>query len=297
MYGQQVTPDVAAQTQSQPALEQAIRRDVIPQLLERHAAHGPLPETEALIESLLIGGNGHALAERAMARGTSFDTLMLNMLAPAARRLNDLWLNDQVSFATVTLAMWRLRSLMRALGEATTKPPLTNPMHSILVSTLPSEQHDFGAAMVAEFFSQDGWAAQHARPTTMAELVDHIRATGPSLLGLSIGRTEALPHLRQTIAAIRRALRRRAPAIMVGGAALAIDPTIGTRCGADGYSLCARTALTEAARLVDERAYAFPNPPRPSTLRGDQFVGLPNPRDGVSGPGTADHRATHRGRG
>ena len=292
MLKQQITPDATVIERLQPPLEQAIRNRVIPQLLELHGAQGPLPETEALIDSLLVGGDGQAQADAARSRGVSFDTVMLSLLAPAARSLNDLWLQDRCSFATVTLAMWRLRTLMRRLGDEAKVAPIADPTRSILVSTLPGEQHDFGAAMVSEFFARDGWIAQHARPATMAALVAEVRDSAPALLGLSIGRTDALPHLRATIAAIRRAMRRQAPAIMVGGAALLVDPTIATRCGADGFSLCARSALVEAARLVDERAYAFPNPPRK-----DRFVGLPNPRGGVSEPGPADHRATDRGRG
>jgi methanogenic corrinoid protein MtbC1 len=298
MLKQQVTPVAPEAELIQPPLVQMVRQRVIPQLLELHGGQGPLPETEALIDALLVGGSGMEQAGAAMARGVAYDTIMLSLLAPAARALNELWEQDRCSFATVTLAMWRLRSLMRRLGEEVPAQVTSiRPERSVLISTLPGDQHDFGAAMVSEFFARDGWQAHHARPTTIADLVAEVRASKPALLGLSIGQTESLPLLRQTVAAIRRAMRRNSPAILIGGAALTIDPELAIRSGADGCSLDARSALSVAAQLVDDRANAFPSARNGQPPRKDRFVGLPNPRGGVSGPGPADHRATARGRG
>lgn len=309
MLHQQVTPDASMPELTQPLLVQTVRERVIPQLLKLHAAaeqeDAPLPETLALAEALVAGGQGEAQLAAVAARGVPHEVILLNLLAPAARALNEMWQQDRCSFATVTLAMWRLRSLLRGLSEESAAPVMvTRPERSILVSTLPGEQHDFGAAMVADFFRGDGWLASHIRPASSAVLVDELRVTRPALLGLSIGRVEALPQLRQAIAAVRRAMRRQAPAIIVGGAALSHDPTLADRTGADGWALDARAALVEARRLVEARNSAFPDASAshaagragPAT-RKDRFVGLPNPRRGVSGPGTADHRATSRGRG
>jgi methanogenic corrinoid protein MtbC1 len=298
MLKQQSTPIVTEAELTQPPLLQMLRLRVIPQLVELYGGQASLPETDALIDALLVGGSGMEQASAAMTRGIGYDTIMLSLLAPAARALNELWEQDRCSFATVTLAMWRLRSLMRRLSEEQ-PAPLTSD-HSeriVLISTLPGDQHDFGAAMVSEFFSRDGWLSQHIRPLTIEELVKEVRAAAPALLGLSIGQTEALPLLRKTIAAIRRAMRSNAPAIMVGGAALIIDPELSARSGADGCSVDARTALSLAARLVAERANRFPSTRIGQSSRKDKFVGLPNSRGGVFEPGPADHRAIGRGRG
>jgi methanogenic corrinoid protein MtbC1 len=298
MLKQQNTPIAPEAELTQPPLVQMVRQRVIPQLLQLHGNQAALPETDALIDALLVGGSGMEQVGAAVTRGIGYEAIMLSLLAPAARALNLLWEQDRCSFATVTLAMWRMRSLMRRLSEEHPAPLTSdNPERSVLISTLPGDQHDFGAAMVCEFFSRDGWLSQHIRPATIAELVGEVRATKPALLGLSIGQTEGLPLLRKTIAAIRRAMRRDAPAIMVGGAALSIDPELSARSGADGCSLDARTALSLAARLVDERANRFPSTRMGQPSRKDKFVGLPNSRGGVFGPGPADHRAIGRSRG
>jgi methanogenic corrinoid protein MtbC1 len=298
MLKQQSKPISPEADLTQLPLERMVRLRVIPQLLQLHGCEGALPETDALIDALLVGGSGMEQASAAIGRGIGYDTIMLSLLAPAARALNVLWEQDRCSFATVTLAMWRLRSLMRRLNEEQPASLTSDhPERSVLISTLPGEQHDFGAAMVSEFFSRDGWQSRHLRPATIAELVEEVRASGPALLGLSIGQTDGLPLLRKTIAAIRRAMRHNAPAIMVGGAALRIDPELSARTGADGCSLDARTALSLAARLVDERANRFPSSRMAQPRRKDKFVGLPNSRGGVFEHGPADHRATGRGRG
>ena len=313
MLNQQIKPDAMTPEQTQPPLVQLIRQRVIPQLLQLHASSGEaqdganrvLSETQDLIEALLAGGNGESQIAALQARRVSHHDILLCVLAPAARALNDLWEQDRCSFATVTLSMWRLRGLLRSLSDAAPHPAMVaRPERHILVSTLPGEQHDFGVAMVAEFFRGDGWTAHHVKPSTSADLVEEVRAARPTLVGLSISRVEALPQLRQAIAAIRRAMRRQSPAILVGGAALLHDATLAGRTGADGWALDARTALVEAGRLVELRANTFPDaatsqsPARalPAT-RKDRLVGLPNPSRGVSGPGTTDHRATSRGRG
>jgi methanogenic corrinoid protein MtbC1 len=298
MLKQQSNPISPEADLNQPELLQIVRLRVIPQLLQLHGSQAALPETNALIDALLVGGSGMEQAGAAMARGIGYDTIMLNLLAPAARALNDFWEQDRCSFATVTLAMWRMRSLMRRLSEE--QPAAIthdHPERSVMISTLPGEQHDFGAAMVSGFFSRDGWQSSHIRPATIEELIEEVRASRPMLLGLSIGQTDGLPLLRKTIAAIRRAMRRDAPAIMVGGAALRIDPELSARTGADGCSLDARSALSLAARLVDERAHRFPSSRMAQPPRKDKFVGLPNSRGGVFEHGPADHRATGRGRG
>lgn len=298
MLKQQSTPIAPEAELTQPSLVQMVRQCVIPQLLQLHEGQAALPETDALIDGLLVGGSGMEQARAAMGRGIDYETIMLSLLAPAARALNVLWEQDRCSFATVTLAMWRLRSLMRRLSEDNPGPLTSgNPERIVLISTLPGEQHDFGAAMVSEFFSRDGWLSQHIRPATIKELVAEVDAARPALLGLSIGHTDGLPLLRKTIAAIRRAMRRNAPAIMVGGAALIVAPELFVQSGADGCSLDARTALSLAARLVDERANRFPSTPMGQPSRKDKFVGLPNSRGGVFEPGPADHRAIGRRRG
>ena len=291
MLQHQISSDSYVIDALQQPLEQAIRQRVIPALLSRHV--DPRVEIIALVEGLLAGGNGRPQAEQAKRRGDSFDLIMLNLLAPAARALHRCWEEDRGSFATVTLAVWRLRSLMRDLAEEMPARPTVGPaLRGILISTLPGEQHDFGVAIVSEFFSRGGWAAQHARPATVADLILELRGNAPEVLGLSIARTDALILLRSTIAAIRRSMRRQAPAIMIGGAALGVDPEIVARSGADGFSLCASTALAEAARLLEARGAAFPSMPP----RKDRIVGLPNSRRGVFGPRTADHRTATRGR-
>ena len=44
-------------------------------------------------------------------------TIFLDLLAPTARRLGEMWETDTTDFANVTLAVSRLQRIMRHLGE------------------------------------------------------------------------------------------------------------------------------------------------------------------------------------
>ena len=100
--------------------------------------------------------------------GAGFAQLQLGLLAPAAKRLDGMWRNDEVTFIDVTLAAGNLQQMMRFVaidlavaGQAAALP------RSILIAPAPGEAHVFGAAMAAEFFRRDGWArrATSRRPT------------------------------------------------------------------------------------------------------------------------------------
>ena len=63
-------------------------------------------------------GAAFAFVQGVIARGTSVDSVFLDLLAPTARHLGELWESDAVDFANVTLAVGRLQMVMRRLGDA-----------------------------------------------------------------------------------------------------------------------------------------------------------------------------------
>ena len=85
MLKQQNTPIAPEAELNQPSLEQMVRSRVIPQLLQLHDSGAVLPETDGLIDVLLVGGSGMEQASAAMQRGIGYETIMLSLLAPAAR--------------------------------------------------------------------------------------------------------------------------------------------------------------------------------------------------------------------
>lgn len=88
-------------------------------------------------------------------RGLDLETLLLHLMAPAARRLGELWEADRIDFVDVTIGTSRLQQLLHHL----TFPPRTREddqnRHLLLVPA-PGEQHTFGLVMASELFRRAG---------------------------------------------------------------------------------------------------------------------------------------------
>ena len=115
-----------------PHLARAIESDVIPRLVQAHRDTEPLPAPAGTSPRsrrtcrpswpLIVGDSEAAAACRGgracAARGLSVETLYLDLLAPAARLLGEMWDDDHCDFATVTVALGRLQRLLRELSPA-----------------------------------------------------------------------------------------------------------------------------------------------------------------------------------
>ena len=58
-----------------------------------------------------------AFVQEMMAQGTSVESVFLDLLAPTAQHLGELWESDATDFANVTLGVGRLQLIMRQLGD------------------------------------------------------------------------------------------------------------------------------------------------------------------------------------
>ena len=100
----------------------------------------------------------YAYIDSIRVRGISLSAVYLELLAPAARVLGEMWEEDRCGFADVTVALCRLHEILRGLSATppanTDTPPLGR---RVLLVPVPGEQHTFGLLMVAEFFRRSGW--------------------------------------------------------------------------------------------------------------------------------------------
>lgn len=93
-------------------------------------------------------------------QGTDLETLLLELLAPAARTLGDLWSADLTDFTQVTVAMGRLQEILHDLCPGLTaelQPHRGAPSQRAVLAPAPGEQHTLGVALVAEFMRRSGW--------------------------------------------------------------------------------------------------------------------------------------------
>ena len=265
--------DVAA---AQARLARMIQAEVVPRLMlahrgalggqEEEAPFAPAPcgaerseapakaenELAKAVETLAqeaLRTDAPALSEIVRARqaaGLSPEQTLLELIAPAARRIGEFWESDERDFLEVTIALTRLHAVARevARGGMETEAPAQGPSGPVAVAaSAPGEQHVLGALMVAELLRRRGASVVEAYPATLADLRAAIVGRPVDLVCLSLTKTpagpEAVAALRQAVAAARAAAPDHA-VILVGGRAVEQDPDLAVEIGAvacDAHSL------------------------------------------------------------
>ncbi len=192
-----------------------------------------------------------AHANSLLNRGVGMETLLLDVLAPAARRLGDLWTQDACTFVDVTIGVGRLHEVLHALdsgGQISTAPVASG--HSILLAPCPGEQHTFGLAMIAGLFRHAGWQVQQERGTSNTVLVQAIRRDWFDVVGLSASCEDRLDALTEAIRTVRRRSRNPAIRVLVGGNLFTCRPELAALVGADATAFDGRQAVRQAQAVV-----------------------------------------------
>lgn len=255
---------------SPDALARLIEADIIPRLLLNHRSAG----ISAVMPTSALGGvipNGMAdqfaaatLTEEAglllarvealTAAGCSVETIYLELLAPAARRLGSWWDEDACDFVDVTMGLWRLQEIVNALAALIPGvAPLEGDHRRALFAPAPGEQHGLGAIIVEEFFRRAGWQTWSAPALDEDELVALVAGREFDIVGLTVSVEQHLGTLGKAIASVRRASRNPDLLVLVGGRVFTERPDLATAVGADGTAADGALALDLAGRLLAQR--------------------------------------------
>jgi methanogenic corrinoid protein MtbC1 len=185
-------------------------------------------------------------------RGVLVEAIMLDLLAPTAMKLGEMWERDDVDFFTVTLSLGRLQQVLAHLSGTRQQPSLLkSPFHKVLLAVTPGDSHIFSLLLIDQFFRRDGWDAWTMPGATRAELIDLVGRESFALVGLSISCEDCVPELRRLVPAIRGASVNKALAVMIGGPIFSERPEFALELGADATARNGRTALIEARRLLE----------------------------------------------
>jgi MerR family transcriptional regulator, light-induced transcriptional regulator len=211
-----------------------IETEVIPRLMLAHQQPAALarhadrpaaidPGTTVEFARIVLTNDFSVIAtyvEALRASGITLETLCLDLLAPTARQLGEMWEADLCDFTDVTLGLWRLQQVMREFME-------TNPgdgesrlrgLRALLVPA-PGEQHTFGLAMVMEFFRRAGWDVCAGPGATVGELRAMVSDDWFDVVGISVGVGSRLDLVASCIRAIRKSSRNPHVGVIVGGRA------------------------------------------------------------------------------
>jgi MerR family transcriptional regulator, light-induced transcriptional regulator len=251
-------------------LAATIEGEIIPRLLLAFrssptglAAEGPaetrLSADEVVKFARLVTSHdvtvGAAYVNALLNRGVTLETIYLKLLAPAARLLGEWWTADLNDFTEVTSGLCRMHQLVHEFSRRFLRDagPVA-PNKSILLMSMPGEQHSFGLILVAEFFRRAGWDVWDAHPATVAEALQSLDTRLFAIVGISLSCESRIGEMSGLIAAIRGKSRNPAVSIMVGGQPFVGHPEKVSSLGADGTALDGQQAVIAATRLLASRA-------------------------------------------
>jgi methanogenic corrinoid protein MtbC1 len=246
----------------------SIEAEIIPRLVQEHrnaerrAAGSPAissvspSELKSFTAAVLLDRIDEAstLVAAMRSRGIPVERIMLDLLAPTAIKLGEMWEDDDFDFLSVTISIGRLQQVLRELsGAFQSVSPAEQPCHKVLLSTVPGETHIFSLLLVDQFFRGDGWDTWTLPGATRNELIDVVGREAFALVGLSVSCDVCISELAQLIPALRSASMNKMLRIMVGGRIFNGRPEFALELGADGTANDGPAALVQARRIVEDR--------------------------------------------
>ena len=247
------------------SLSTLIESEIIPRLMIAHAGDvTALPAING--NTAILPGEVEALAplalqieadallthvEGILSRGVGFDTVMVDLLAPAARLLGEFWEDDRCDFVDVTMGLWRLQEVVH---EIACRVPIER-LHAAggrraLFASMPGDQHNFGTVVIDELFRRDGWLTDRVSEAETSDLLKRAAADWYDMIGLTISCDCNIGALPSVIVGLRSVSRNPRVCMMVGGRVFSANPGLAVTVGADGTARDARLALEVARELV-----------------------------------------------
>jgi MerR family transcriptional regulator, light-induced transcriptional regulator len=203
---------------------------------------------------MLLSGDDRAAdvyVERLQGNGILISAIFLELFAPTARRLGEMWEKDATDFASVTLAVSRLQRMMRHLIETAPLPAVHVSGASAMLTAVPDDQHCFGLYMAAEFFRREGWSLCIGPFATREEFVALLRERWFDIVGFSVSSDRRLGDLASEVQIVRRQSRNRKVGIILGGPLVCERPELAASVGADMVSVDVTIAPRHAHALVE----------------------------------------------
>lgn len=272
-YDAPVLPAVALPTELPPVLYKTIEGEVIPRLLMAlKTPGGPSPTTLLQpsadqidkLADLAVGPDEAkcgAYVDHLRTMGMNLETIYLDLLAPAARRLNTMWVEDICDFNDVTIGLSRLHMIVRKLSPTFRSSSVDqqergslsgrSDQRRALIAPMPGDTHSFGCVILEDFFTRAGWDVCGWPVSIDVDLAELVACDHYDLVGLSVSCDLDLKRLSRLIRQLRRSSRNNALVVAVGGRAFVDDPAQATAVGADFTAPNGREAVTRATAHLD----------------------------------------------
>lgn len=190
-------------------------------------------------------------------QGVPINAVFIELLAPTARLLGEMWKADQCCFTDVTIGMARLQQIVHELSpEFGRENAHAFEGHSALLITVPGEQHTLGIMLVEEYFRRYGWDCRSAAPKDIRDISRLVRAQHYDVVGLSVSSFALLEGVPTSIQAIRKSSANKSVVVLVGGSLFLENPELASRVGADGMAEDGRQAIYQLRSLLTAKVNA-----------------------------------------
>jgi MerR family transcriptional regulator, light-induced transcriptional regulator len=173
--------------------------------------------------------------------GHDLDSVLLDLMAPVARTLGEMWERDSITFIDVTIAVQKMQQVLRDICQSVTSD--TYGPHALLLPA-PGESHSFGLVIVSELFRKRGWYVAGGLPVTQRVLVNMVNTQPYAVVGFSLSNHALLGDLKAAIKTVRKSSACREVLVIVGGSAFDGKTHLAAEIGADA-------AFADAAEVIE----------------------------------------------
>ncbi len=263
------TTDVPLEPESSADLNRTIENEIIPRLMMLFdqesgkscnddfsvAPRGLAQRVEEFVELILKHDADVAreFVARLRSAGLPLQSIYLDLLAPAARKLGTLWETDEVTFTMVTIGVARMHQVLLHFSPCfcSAEGEDSDSRHNALIVPAPGEQHTFGLFMTVEFFRRGGWNVWSGTPDGARQLLELVRDNYFDIVGLSVSSDRHLDELSGHINRVREQSCNKDIKVIVGGRIFTEQPQYYREVGADAAASDGDEGVRLAESLVN----------------------------------------------
>jgi methanogenic corrinoid protein MtbC1 len=176
--------------------------------------------------------------------GVTFQEVLLDLMAPAARVLGERWEQDKASFVEVALGVARMHRILREFDGVPSQlwSDAGYGRHALLLPT-PGEKHSFGLRLVQEFLLRESWTVTNRPVEDVGELGRMVAREHYDIVGLSISGETVVEQFLESIKIVRKLSKNRVVKVIVGGHLFVERPELVDSCGSDAYAVDAPSTV------------------------------------------------------
>lgn len=183
--------------------------------------------------------------------GVEVDAIYLGYVAGAARRLGEMWDNDEVSFIDVTLACGKLYRIIRGLRHVIA-PGILNDRDEwpAMFALVPGETHTLGIEIATDVFRREGWDVDMMVGLDHDMLVDQSDRRSYHAIVLVANSDGMIEPLTRLVLALR--ISHPLAQLVVAGNIIEHHPDIMDLVGADAVMKDIETAVSTLRSAMEQ---------------------------------------------